>query len=173
MPIALEKDVHKTESFDQIIDSLDPYPEHMSFGRDIDAAHQIMFDSGSDHNACRKAFLEWTARYQPCLFGRLGAKGSKGVNFDVCWITSSDIKAGDQHVADKIQATRRAWKDRAADGLSSGFLIMFQDARLARAKPGQRLLDACQRAAELYIVEAAPLQTRDHLQRGHTIAAQW
>jgi hypothetical protein len=27
-----------------------------------------------------------------------------------------------------------------------------------RARPGQRLLDACQRAAELYIAECAPLQ---------------
>src|SRR6185369_2677400 len=100
----------------------------------------------------------WAARYQPCLFGRLGAKGSKGVSYDICWVTSADIRAGDRHVSEKIQSARREWKDRAADGLSSGFLILFHDARLARARPGQRLLDACQRAAELYIVESAPLQ---------------
>src|SRR5262245_22132683 len=152
-----ESDADGRESLDDMIGSLDLYPEEMSLGRDIDAAHRVMFGSGADQQACHKAFTDWVARYQPCLFGRLGARGSRGVSYDVCWVGSADIVAGDRQVADKIQSARRAWKDRAADGLSSGFLILFHDARLARAKPGQRLLDACQRAAELYIVESAPL----------------
>lgn len=146
------------ESLDQIIDSLDLYPDEMSLGRDIDEVHKVMFGGGADQKACQEAFLGWASRYQPCLFGRLGAKGSKGVAFDVCWITRNDLMVGDCHVARKIQAARRAWKDRAAEGLSSGFLVMFNDERLARAKPGPRLLDACQRASELYIVECAPLR---------------
>jgi hypothetical protein len=158
MLVITGSDTNKNESLDDIIGSLDAYPEEMSLGRDIDAVHRVMFGSGADQQVCHKAFTDWVARYQPCLFGRLGAKGSKGVSYDVCWVTSADIRAGDQQVADKIQSARRAWKDRAAEGLSSGFLILFQDERLARAKPGQRMLEACQRAAELYIVESAPLQ---------------
>ncbi len=158
MSAALQQVALESGSLEEIIDALEVYPEEMSFGRDIDGAHQVMFQSGVDQQVCQKAFLDWVARYQPCLFGRLGAKGSKGVAFDICWIDSEDIRAGDWHVIEKIQTARRAWKDRAAMGLTSGFLIMFHDARLARAKPGQRLLEACQRAAELYIVEHAPLQ---------------
>jgi hypothetical protein len=158
MSAVLKFEVQQSESLDDIIDSLDTYPEAMSFGRDIDAVHRVMFDGEPDRQGSQKAFADWVARYQPCLFGRLGAKGSKGVSYDMCWITSQDIRAGDAHVTSKIQGARRAWKDRAADGLSSGFLILFQDPRLARARPGRRLLDACQRAAELYIVESAPLQ---------------
>ena len=158
MSVALESVGHDGESLAGIIGELETYPEEMSLGRDIDAAHRIMFGSGADQAACQKAFLDWVARYSPCLFGRLGAKGTKGVTYDVCWIDTADIEAGDWHLIDKIQTARRAWKDRAAEGLSSGFVIMFQDERLARAKPGQRLLDACQRACELYIVECAPLQ---------------
>lgn len=153
-----ERVAYESASLEEIIDSLETYAEDMSFGRDIDAVHRVMFDSGADHQARDKAFLDWVARYQPCLFGRLGARRSKGVTFDLCWIDGEDIRAGDWHVMEKIQTARRAWKDRAAEGLSSGFLIMFHDARLARARPGHRLLDACQRAAELYIVEHAPLQ---------------
>jgi hypothetical protein len=158
MSAVLERVAYESQSLEEILGSLEIYAEGMSLGPDIDAAHRVMFGSGSDEQASRKAFLDWTARYQPCLFGRLGARGSKGVAFDICWIDSADIKAGDWHVTQKIQSARRAWKDRAAEGISSGLLIMFHDARLARAKPGQRLLDACQRAAEMYIVEKAPLQ---------------
>jgi len=158
MAAVLERVGQGAESLDEIIASLDIYPEDMSFGRDIDAVHQLMFGGDADEAASRKALLDWLARYQPCLFGRLGARGAKGVNFDLCVITWADIKLGDWHVTEKIQSERRAWKDRAAEGLSSGFLILFQDPRLARARPGQRLLDACQRAAELYIMESAPLQ---------------
>ena len=158
MLAALQCDLHEEESLDEIAEGLEALPDQMSLGRDIDAVHRVMFEGGSDHQACNKVFLDWLARYQPCLFGRLGARGSKGVSYDICWITSQDIQAGDGHVAEKIQTARRAWKDRAAEGLSSGFLILFQDARLARARPGRRLLNACQRAAELYMVESAPLQ---------------
>src|SRR5689334_10987463 len=77
---------------------------------------------------------------------------------DLCSITTTDIREGDAHVADKIQSARRAWKDRAAEGLLSGYVVLFQDRRLAWAKPGHRLLDACHRAAELYVIEKAPLQ---------------
>lgn len=159
MSAALEFLAPKEESLDEIIDGLEMCPEDLSFGKDIDAAHRLMFGPEVDNQVARQAFLDWTARYSPCLFGRLGAKGSKGVFYDVCWITSDDIKAGDWHVAELIQTARRAWKDRAAQGLASGFVIMFHDWRLARAKPGPRLLEACRRAAELYIVENAPLET--------------
>lgn len=158
MSAVLEPRPEEPASLEDIIQSLETYPGGMSFGRDIDAAHAVMFGADAGEESCRKALLDWVARYSPCLFGRLGARGSKGVFFDLCWISSSDIRAGDWHVADRIQRARRAWKDRAAEGLSSGFLIMFHDQRLAWARPGQRLLDACQRAAELYIIEGAPLQ---------------
>lgn len=158
MLVATDCHAHRSESLGEIIASLDTYREEVSLGADIDAVHEVMFAAGSDREACCKALLGWLARYQPCLFGRLGARQSKGVAYDICWITQHDIEAGDRHVSEKIQYARRAWKDRAVDGLSSGFLILFQHPRLARARPGPRLLDACQRAAELYVVECAPLE---------------
>jgi hypothetical protein len=158
MLLALENKFDDYESLNDIIDSLEPYPDDMSLGADIDAVHRAMFEQDADDEAAYNALIAWSARYQPCLFGRLGARSAKGVSYDVCWITSRDIQLGDLHVERRIQAARVAWKDRAADGLSSGFLIMFHDRRLARARPSKRLLDACHRASELYVVENAPLQ---------------
>ena len=37
-------DTRKTESLDDMIGSLEAYPEAMSLGRDIDAAHRVMFE---------------------------------------------------------------------------------------------------------------------------------
>ncbi|HCT7642187.1 TPA: hypothetical protein OT834_002993 [Morganella morganii] len=158
MLISVDEGAITTESLFEIIKDLDTYSDDMSFGKDIDEVHKIIFTDEIGEKACCEAFLSWAARYQPCLFGRLGAKEAKGVTYDICWLTSRDIEAGDLHIGAKIQAARRAWKDRAAEGLASGFLIMFQHKLLARAKPSTRLLDACQRAAELYIIENAPLQ---------------
>src|SRR5690349_1626356 len=109
MLVITGSDANKSESLDDIIGSLEPYPEVMCFGRAIEAGHRVIFDSGAKQAICLMAFTEWMALYLPCLFGRLGAKGSKGVSYDMCCITSADNRAGDRQVAYKIQAARRAW----------------------------------------------------------------
>ncbi|WP_321911971.1 hypothetical protein [Burkholderia cepacia] len=154
----LIKQSAETASLRDLIAELDLYNAGTSFGADIDSAHREMFEEGVSEDDAAGVFVNWAAKYQPCLFGRLGAKESKGVSYDICWLTSRDIEQGDLHLINKIQHARRAWKDRAAQGLASGFLIMFQDRRLAFSKPGQQLLKVCQKIAELYIVEHAPLE---------------
>ena len=141
-----------------LINELEFHDKGTSFGEDIDVVHRAMFAPDASVEHASAAFLVWAAKYQPCLFGRLGAKQAKGVAYDICWLTSEDIEEGDLHLINKIQCARRSWKDRAALGLVSGFLIMFNDQRLALAKPGEKLLELCQRIAELYIVEHAPLE---------------
>jgi len=128
-----------------------------SFGDDIDRAQSAMFVAGAKLEEVQETFLKWIGRYQPCLFARLGARRVKGVEYDICWITTEDLEQGDGWVSQKIQRVRRAWKDRALDGLASGFLIMFHDARLAWARPGRGLLEISRRLADLYLVEHAPI----------------
>ncbi len=145
-------------SLQSLLNDLDVYDPGISFGSDIDATHAEMFDSTTS-SACKKqAFLNWVARYQPCLFGRMGAKGVRGIGIDMCWLDEQDINLGDIHITDKIQYTRRAWKDRAAEGLAHGFLIMFSHSRLAFARPGRALVTVCQRVSDLYLVEHAPIE---------------
>jgi hypothetical protein len=145
-------------SFADLIAALDVHDSNTSFGSDIDIAHRQMFESPHTAQENLSVFLQWAARWQPCLFGRLGSKGLKDVGIDVCWLTEDDINAGDTYVSEKIQKARRAWKERSAAGIAHGFLIMFNHPRLARAQPGIKLLEVCRRVSDLYLVEHAPIE---------------
>jgi hypothetical protein len=145
------------QSLSALLDAADKLDPSTSFGEDIDKAQRAMFERGNGLEQVQETFLKWIGRYQPCLFARLGARHIKGVEYDICWITTGDIEKGDRWVSQKIQIARRHWKDRAIEGLASGFLIMFHDARLAWARPGPGLLEIGKRLAELYLVEHAPI----------------
>jgi hypothetical protein len=140
-----------------MIDDLETYDPSFSFGSDIDKVHEVLFGSTTDIDHKHEVLRNWLARHQPCLFGRLAAKGLRGINFDVCWIDESDLNAGDAGITAKIQRARREWKDRAAAGLSHGFLVMFNLKQLAYAKPGEKLVDVCRRISNLYLIEGAPV----------------
>lgn len=141
---------------------LDGVPQHdpgHSLGPDIDAAHDVLLDPSCSRADKRRALLRWLERFQPCLFGRLAARGAagggqaKGLTLDIAWLDDSDLARGPDHVRHRIQRRRREWKDRAERGLTSAFLIVFNSSRLARARPGARLAELCRRLAELYLVE--------------------
>lgn len=140
-----------------LIDQADKYAPEFSFGSDIDALHAKLFESEISREEKQHLLRDWLSRYQPCLFGRLASKGLKGLSFDICWLEESDLAAGDAVVSAKIQRARRQWKDRAGRGHSHGFLIMVHSKRLAWCKPGESLLQICQRIADLYLIEAAPV----------------
>lgn len=129
----------------------------LSFGADIDAAELVLLGNASvELKTC--TLMQWLSRNSPCLFGRLGAKRQKGVDFPVCWLEAGDLDRGARHVTSVIQAARREWKELASRGLSSAFLVMFNDERLARAKPDAALVDLLCLLGGLYFVEAAPIR---------------
>lgn len=128
-----------------------------SQGADIDAANIDLLDPAVDPEAKKLRFRQWARRHQPCLFGRLGAKGDAGVSYDICWVDRALLGQGAGAVSRHIQQARTHWKRRAASGLSHGFLIMFNAPELAHARPGQPLLDACRRLCDLFLIEHAPV----------------
>jgi hypothetical protein len=141
-----------------MIEDLEVCDPSATFGSDIDAAQAAIF--GGTATAAEKAqiLLDWAARFQPCLFGRLGSKGLKGLAIDVCWLDEGDIGMGEAHLCAKLRQARRMWKDRAAEGVAHGMLVMFSHRRLAFARPSFKLLTACQRISDLYFVEHAPIE---------------
>lgn len=146
------------ESLAGVIKSLPQLPSDTSFGEDIDQANEILLSDDVDEDAKRDAFFKWAGRSQPCIFGRLASRGSKGLGIDMCWIHEWEIDRGRDYVAAKIQEARRAWKDRAERGESSGFLIMFNSRQLTYAQPSQELVDLCVDVSNLYLVEHAPIE---------------
>ncbi|MGJ3264273.1 MAG: hypothetical protein ACFE0R_13655 [Salinarimonas sp.] len=145
-------------SLDQLLANSDVFDDQVSFGDDIDRAHEVLLDETRSHQERCDRFLEWASRYQPCLFGRLGARKTMNISYDICWIDEQEVRNGDTYLIKKIRAARRAWKIRASEGLSSGFLIMFNGPRFAHLKPGQDLLDVCMQISNLYLVENAPVE---------------
>jgi hypothetical protein len=147
-----------------IIADLPQLPDNNDFGKDINQAHEALLADDVSEEDKRAALFKWTGSRQPCLFGRLashqdkGEAATKGLGIDLCWIHEWELGLDRDYVAAKIQAARRAWKDRAERGESSGFLIMFNSRKLAYAKPGKQLLDVCVELSNLYLIEQAPIE---------------
>lgn len=156
-PLLAEGALPSNASLNLLIERAEKLDRKFSFGSDIDSIHDKLFGSAIAREEKHELLREWLSRHQPCLLGRLASKGLKGFNFDVCWLDDADIAAGDSVLSAKIQLARRQWKDRAANGLSHGFLIMLNSERLVRCKPSDNLLEICQRIAGLYLIEAAPI----------------
>jgi hypothetical protein len=129
----------------------------ISQGADIDAANAVLLDPGIDAEQKKLRFRQWAWSHQPCFFGRLGAKGLAGIRYDICWLDRTTLCRGSRLVSQVIQQAREEWKERAARGLSHGFLIMFNATELAYAPPGRQLLEACRVLCELFLVEHAPV----------------
>jgi len=143
-------------SLDTMLQNIELYDECFDFGKDIQDVNLELFSAQCVH-ANEASFLKWAARFQPCLFGRIGARKANGVSYEFAVVDTSDIARGDLFVINKIQDIRRSWKTRARSGDSSALLILFKDYRLVRAKPGKQLIDLSQKIAGFYLLEHAPI----------------
>lgn len=143
-------------SLSDIVNRLELYPNGKSIGPDIDLANEEIL-SVQNHDLIEKAFRKWAARFQPCLFGRIGSRSANGVSYDFVTIDEHDIECGDIHLINTIQDARRGWKKRALDGGASALLIFFKHTALARAKPGPQILEVCQKVSNLYLLEHSPV----------------
>lgn len=141
------------------MDALPANPARRGHGPDIDAAHEIMLNEAS-RSAKTAALMRWLAKDQPCLFGRMAARSRYGVipRVDVCFIDSGDLERGVAWVTERVQEARRVCKDRAARGEVSGFLVMFNDARLAQAAPSLELVHLCEDLCGCLLVEQHPVR---------------
>jgi hypothetical protein len=146
-----------TADLSEILSASGRCSEAMSLGADIDSANVELLDPAIDPETKMLRFRQWARRHQPCLFGRLGAKGIAGVQYDICWIDRATLCRGSAWVSRLIQEAREEWKTRAASGLSHGFLIMFNAPELAFALPGAQLLETCRALCDLFLVEHAPV----------------
>lgn len=144
---------------DELLASLPQLPVGQSLGPDLDEANTVLLDERVAVEQKEQCFRKWASRFQPCMFGRLGAKNSNGIHYDICLISRADLRLGTDHVREQVQRSRRAWKDRAAQGMSSGFLILFNAVELSRASPGPELVAASRALCDLFLVEQAPVVT--------------
>ena len=131
-------------------------------GPDIDTVHRHIFGGTPAKQERLRYLYEWLSAHQPCVFGRLAARGNgagpKGLQMDCCLLDEVDLAAGEDRVASIVEDARTAWKDRALQGLSSGFLVWIVDEQLAGARPSVELGRATAGFAGLCFPEFAPVR---------------
>ena len=97
----------------EILAALGRRSEAVSLGPDIDSANTELLDPTIDPERKKARFRQWARRHQPCLFGRLGAKGAAGVHYDICWIDRASLCRGTQGACrtdSSSCSTRRSWR---------------------------------------------------------------
>ena len=85
------------------------------------------------------------------FFGRVAAKSR---NLFICLLEEHEIlrmKRGDIDLHDTIQDYRQVWKRYALEGLSSSFVILFDQCISRGKEPGPQLKEICRRLLELYM----------------------
>jgi len=129
--------------------SPDPWRDDNDFSPDLQAAHEALLESSSDAER-EHAIGSWLQRHQPCLFGRIAAKGGF---LSYCFLTEDDLQRDDEHIRDRIQAARLRWTSRAYAGKTSGFIVLLVSDRIARALPNESMLELATGLASLYLLE--------------------
>ena len=130
-PTQLEELNHETHEYtlpdiEALLASIPQHAPATSFGPDIDAVNRALLDPDLSIHEKQQHLRKWvSSRFQPCIFGRLGAKNQQGISFDVCWIDRATLLGGSAHVISVLQEARRQWKQRARQGVTHGLLIMF------------------------------------------------
>jgi hypothetical protein len=157
MTMILAESNSPCDDLEKLLSSVPLVAGSTSLGADIDEAHTVLLDPSIGVAGKIARFRSWASRNQPCMFGRLGAKSVGGIRYEFCWIDREDLIHGSPHVVHKIQQARQQWKLRAAEGLTHGFLVMFNAPELAFAEPGPQLVQLCQALCNLYLVEHAPV----------------
>lgn len=122
----------------------DPWREKEEFSLEMLDAQAALINGSAEP---AMVLNNWLQRYQPCLFGRVGAKRNL---IRYCILREENLTTDDA-VRDQIQDTRIAWLDNALDGKASAFIILLISERLAYAVPDMTVRDIAHRVCALYL----------------------
>ena len=142
--------MNKTSLVAQYISQLEPdeWRSRVSFSADVEEANRELFKKDLSEDHAKKILNTWLQSYQPCLFGRIGAK--LGI-ISYCILIDEILKQPDEIIKEKIQADRLAWTRDGFEGKKSAFIILAVSPRIAYAKPSQPMRNLAQRICSLYL----------------------
>lgn len=124
----------------------------ISWSPDMEAAHAALAALDEQPDATANALKGWLLRNQPCVFGGMAAAQDR---LGVCVLTHADFQKSDDALKTKIQAARIAWRQKAAEGRQSGFIVAAVSERLWTASPNGALMQFAQRLASLLLLRDA------------------
>jgi hypothetical protein len=115
----------------------DRWREATHFEPGLDDVSRRLYGATTDAER-ETALGSWLQKHQPCLFGRIAAKGGF---LSYCFLTEADLNSSDAAIRDKIQDARRSWTRDAFEGRKSGFVILAVSERIATARPDDAVKD--------------------------------
>lgn len=139
------------------INQLPQLDSAVSFGKDIDEVHNLIF-STEDVSDTEKIFRKWASAKQPCLFGKLASKKIKGLDYHLTIIHNITFLENESVLFDYLRAERLRFKKRALEGEVSAHLIYFIHPRLAYARPGRAFMALQKRICEMHMPECYPVE---------------
>jgi hypothetical protein len=126
----------------------DPWRDQQPFSQDVQQCQRVLFNRTRSRQGKLDALNDWLAEFQPCLFGQMEAR-QKRLAF--CLLTENDLARSDEDIQLRIEEDRQDWKRRAVAGETHAFIILTVSESIARARPGDLLLNLAQRICELYL----------------------
>jgi hypothetical protein len=129
--------------------------KQLGFSPEMQSTHEKIFRSASVEDICN-ALAEWLHRFQPCLFGRLGARAGL---IQFCILNEADLLDSDEWIRDKIQDARLQWTREGYEGRKSAFVVLANSEKLIGAAPDYILQRFAQRLCSLYLLQEIELDT--------------
>lgn len=140
-----------TDMIAQLMNQLvvDPWRIQAGFSEDVAAANAALNAAGHDVATVERIMDEWLLKYQPCLFGRIGARFH---SLTYCALTDAHLQQSDEVISKKIQEERTRWKRAGYTGESSAFVILAISPIITNAIPDGTMLELARRLCQLYLV---------------------
>src|SRR5207253_3180704 len=110
----------------------DPWREQVGFAPEVARANDLLLKPEINATEACSVLNDWLQKYQPCLFGRIGARA--GV-ISYCILTEADLQRSDEAIRDKIQDARTQWTREGFEGRKSAFVILAISPAIASALP--------------------------------------
>lgn len=140
-----------SKSISQMLNELssDSWRKATGFSPDVADTNKRLFDEKASITTRMEALSTWLQKYQPCLFGRIGAKAGF---LSYCILTEADLQGPDELIKEKIQTARSDWTAEGFQGKKSGFVILAISERLACALPDEKVQQFASRLCSLYLL---------------------
>ncbi len=109
------------------------------FSSDVQEANSVLHHPFVTPDEITRVMLHWSAKRQPCNFGRIGGKHGF-IHFAI--LTERDLRGKDHDIRDKIAQEKRRWKQRALLNLDNpphAFMLLVSSPRVALAAPDENL----------------------------------
>src|SRR5437016_3161692 len=124
----------------------DPWRAAVGFAPEVALANAQLFEPGIAEGEAVRVLSDWLQRYQPCLFGRIGAKVGL---ISYCILTEGDLRGSDETIRDKIQESRTRWTREGFEGRKSAFVILAISPTVAVALPDEHVKLLAQKICSL------------------------